>query len=53
MSVTVPSLPIDCTSTSDDRDVEWLEACKPTLTASVYLNSTSPTGRTLDIQNLI
>ena len=40
----------DCTSTSDDRDVEWLEACKPTLTASVYLNSTSPTGRTLDIQ---
>ena len=35
----------DCTSTSDDRDVEWLEACKPTLTASVYLNSTSPTGR--------
>ncbi|MDC0199667.1 hypothetical protein OAJ83_02295 [Candidatus Nitrosopelagicus sp.] len=40
----------DCTSTSDSRDVEWLEACKPTLTASVYLNSTSPTGRTLDIK---
>ncbi|MDC0200080.1 HYR domain-containing protein, partial [Candidatus Nitrosopelagicus sp.] len=41
---------LDCTSTFDDRDVEWLEACKPTLNASVYLNSTSPTGRTLDVK---